>query len=288
MDALNVKYRRLKETLEALGRVVVAFSGGVDSTFLLHTAAVVLGERCMAVTVVTPTIKRRSIDEAMSFCRARGLHHEVIVWDALSCEGVRVNGPERCYHCKRGQLARIEDWAQAFGAARIIEGSNIDDREDDRPGMRAIREMGVVSPLRLAGLGKDEIRILSQREGISGWDRPPESCLATRVPTGQVLTRDALRQVEQAEAYLNDLGFFGVRVRHHGDVARIELSRDDSMRLVTSPFLAEMCDRFQLWGFTYPTLDLCGYGGNKRGLNPRDGRDTRDPVVSRRGDKSNE
>jgi len=254
MTTIDEKYERLREMLLDLGQLVVAFSGGVDSQFLLYVAASLLGTRCIAVTVQTPMMKSRNLAEACSFTRHYGVIHEVIQWDALAYEPLRANGPDRCYHCKGEQFTRIQKWAKQWGAPPLLEGTNRDDPEGDRPGMAAARERGVLSPLRLVGLGKEEIRMLSRREGLPGWDRPPESCLATRIPTGKLITPESLRQVEVAEEWLNEQGFLGVRVRHHGDLARIELPGRDWSRFLTGSFRSTLRERFRQFGVSSMSL----------------------------------
>lgn len=259
MDELEIKYERLKGEIKRLGKVVVAFSGGVDSTFLLDTAVKVLGEHCLAVAVDSPFVKRDSLESAYAFARLRGVRLETLKWDALSCQEVALNGPDRCYYCKKEMFSLIKRLARDLGFHGVIEGTNREDENDFRPGLRALKELNVISPLNLCGFYKDEIRTLSVRHGIPGWDRPAESCLATRFPFGRSITPEGLVQVERAEAYLRALGFAQCRVRHHGDVARIELPEREMMRFLETAKKEKVFDRFREMGFLFTALDLRGY-----------------------------
>ena len=253
------KLERLRERLRVIGSAVVAFSSGVDSTFLLRVAHEELGERVIAATIRSHTFPKRELYEAAAFCRAEGVRHEVIDSEELDIPGFAENPPDRCYHCKRELFGRLLAFALENGLAAVLEGSNIDDDGDYRPGRRAIRELGIVSPLHEAGLTKAEIRALSRDMGLPTSDKPSFACLASRFPYGERITAAALARVEKAEQWLLDAGFGlrQLRVRSHGDLARIEVPSDDIPRLAARA--AEIAAAFKEFGFAYVTLDLRGY-----------------------------
>ena len=254
----NTKIKWLRASLREIGSAAVAFSSGVDSTFLLRTAHEELGDRAVAVTVRSPLIPRHELDEAAAFCRQEGIRHEVIDFDALSAPAVVANPPDRCYHCKKEVFGLISAFARAAGLAAVLEGSNLDDDGDYRPGRRAIKELGIRSPLHEAGLSKAEIRALSREMGLPTWDKPSFACLASRFPYGERLTVAALERVERAERWLREeLGLTQLRVRSHGDLARIEVPPGDIPRLAARA--AEIAAAFKGLGFAYVTLDLQGY-----------------------------
>ena len=256
---MTEKLAHLKVALRDMGSVAVAFSAGVDSTFLLRVAHEELGDRAMAVTVRSPLIPPHELDDAAAFCRQEGIRHEVIDFDALSAPAVVANPPDRCYHCKKEVFGLILAFARANGLAAVAEGSNTDDDGDFRPGRRAIRELGVRSPLHEAGLSKAEIRALSREMGLSTWDKPSFACLASRFPYGERITAGALERVERAEQWLLDarLGLKQLRVRSHGDLARIEVPPEDIQRLAARA--AEIAAALKELGFSYVALDLRGY-----------------------------
>ena len=253
------KLERLRERLRVIGSAVVAFSSGVDSTFLLRVAHDELGDRVIAATIRSHTFPKRELDEASAFCRAEGVRHEVIDSEELDIPGFAENPPDRCYHCKRELFSRLLAFARENGLAAVLEGSNIDDDGDYRPGRRAIRELGIVSPLHEAGLTKSEIRALSCEMGLPTSDKPSFACLASRFPYGERITAAGLARVEKAEQWLLDAGFGlrQLRVRSHGDMARIEVPQDDIPRLAARA--AEIAAAFKDLGFAYVTLDLLGY-----------------------------
>ena len=258
LDA-KTKLERLREHLHGIGSAVVAFSSGVDSTFLLRVAHEELGDRVVAVTIRSHTFPKRELDEAAAFCRAEGVRHEVIDSEELDIPGFAENPPDRCYHCKRELFSKLLAFARENGLAAVLEGSNIDDDGDYRPGRRAIRELGIVSPLHEAGLTKAEIRALSREMGLPTSDKPSFACLASRFPYGERITAVGLEQVEKAEQWLLDagLGLTQLRVRSHGDMARIEVPPADIPRLASHA--AEIAAAFNEFGFAYVTLDLRGY-----------------------------
>lgn len=255
---LNGRYDILKERLRSLGRVAVAFSGGVDSTLLLVVAADVLGDDALAITARTAFSPQADYQEAVDLCAARNIRQEVIDVDVLAQADIAANTSERCYLCKRAIFAAIEGQAEREGAT-VVDGTNTDDAHDFRPGERALRELGVVSPLADAGLSKADIRELSRMLGLPTAEKPANACLATRIPLGTPITEVALQRIDEAERILADLGFEGCRVRAHGDLARIEVAPDDIERIVAEPLRASIIDAFREIGFRYVSVDMAGY-----------------------------
>jgi len=253
----EVKLERLRAQLREIGSAAVAFSSGVDSTFLLRVAHEELGENVVAVTARSHSFPKRELDEAAAFCAREGVRHEIIDSEELDIPGFAENPPDRCYHCKKALFGKLIAFAQANGLAAVLEGSNMDDDGDYRPGRRAIRELGIRSPLHDAGLTKAEIRVLSKRMGLPTADKPSFACLASRFPYGEEITVDRLARVERAEQFLLDLGFRQVRVRSHGDLARIELCAVDIPEAIAQR--EKIYDALKSFGFAYVTLDLQGY-----------------------------
>ncbi len=216
------KLLRLQDTLRGFGTLAVAFSGGVDSCFLLHVAHETLGERALALTVDSVFIPRNEITDAESFCRERGIRQQILRMDPLAIPGVAANPPDRCYFCKRVIMSTIKAAAKADGFDLVLDGTNASDDISDRPGYRALEEEGVLSPLRLCGLTKARIRELSQEAGLFTWDKPAYACLATRVKTGEPITNERLAAIEESEDYLFSRGFTDFRVRTAGKTALLQ------------------------------------------------------------------
>lgn len=267
MQTLEQKFEALKQNINSLGSLGVAFSGGVDSTLLLKVAHDLLGERAIALTAALRSVPEFELREARTFCAAEGIRHIIQDVNELEVPAFSENGPERCYYCKVNVLEHLGAVAREAGFLNIVEGSNTDDLGDYRPGRRAVLEFGVKSPLLEAGLSKAEVRELSARLGLKTWDKPAYACLASRVPSGEIITEEKLRQVEAAEDFLMSKGFRQLRVRVHGDLARIELPPEQIAALAAPELREELVAHFQSLGFRYVSLDLAGYKtGN---MNPK-------------------
>ncbi len=253
------KYTVLKDIIKKAGSLAVAFSGGVDSTFLLRVAADVLGDRVIAVTAKSSTYPEREFREAEAFAHRLGVKHIVIFSEELDIKGFADNPVDRCYFCKHELFEKVIDIAKHYGMAFVADGSNIDDVGDYRPGMRAVKELNVISPLKAAGLTKQDIRNLSKELGLPTWDKQAFACLASRFPYGQRITREKLAMIDQAEQFLLDLGFRQVRVRHHGDLARIEVGGEEIGRFFQEDLMPQIYAELKKIGFTYVSLDMKGY-----------------------------
>jgi uncharacterized protein len=256
-EKIQLKLEKLKTILENAGGAVIAFSGGVDSTFLLKIASEVLGKDVIAVTANSETYPKRELEEAKLFTKNQGIKHIVIETLELEIEGFADNPPDRCYYCKHELFSKLINIAKANDIRYVLDGSNFDDKNDHRPGMRAAKQLGVISPLKEAEMTKEDIRILSKELGLSTWNKPSFACLSSRFPYGTRITPEKLVVISEAEDFIRDLGFQELRVRHHDTIARIEVGKADFERIIA--FAEEITDKLIALGFLYVTLELSGY-----------------------------
>jgi uncharacterized protein len=258
-EELQARETALFDRLRALPSLIVAYSGGVDSAFLAWAATRALGDRALCVTADSPSYPERHRAMAAAIARDFQLRHEIVRTTEIDQPAYRANNPDRCYHCKHELYTQLTALAASRGIAAVADGSNADDRGDYRPGRRAAREFGVLSPLDEAGLTKDDIRELSQRAGLPTWNEPASACLSSRIPYYSEVSEAKLRVIERSEDALRELGFRVLRVRHHGDVARIELAKAEMPRLLEPGMMSQVDDRLRAQGFKYVTVDLRGY-----------------------------
>jgi uncharacterized protein len=253
------KLAALEARLRELGGLMIAYSGGVDSAFLAATAHRVLGDKMLAVLADSPSLARRDFEQACAFARAQQIPLHIIATEELSRPEYQRNDANRCFHCKDELFHAMEGLGATLGYAHIAYGMNADDTRDFRPGQRAAEEHAVLAPLAEAGLAKLEVRALSKAAGYPLWDRPAAPCLASRVEYGRTVTREVLEQVEKGEESLRQLGFRELRVRHHGELARVEIARAELPRALTMEMLDAITAALKLAGFQYVTLDCSGF-----------------------------
>jgi pyridinium-3,5-biscarboxylic acid mononucleotide sulfurtransferase len=258
-DAVNAKAQKLQECLRSLGRVLVAYSGGVDSAFLAWAAHRELGENVLAVLADSPSLARSQMQDAVAFAQEQRIPLTIIQTAEMDRPEYRQNDGSRCFHCKDELFTLMEDFRSQHGFDVIAYGVNADDQGDYRPGQQAARQHGVAAPLLEVGMTKQEIRELARLAGLRIWDKPASACLSSRIEYGRPVTPEALQVVEQGEEALRQMGFSQFRVRHHGDIVRIEIARDELPRALSPEMAAEFTRIFKALGFAYVTLDLEGF-----------------------------
>ena len=258
-EGLRAREAALFDRLRQYPSLIVAYSGGVDSAYLAWAANRTLGERAFCITADSASYPERHRSMALETASRFGFHHELIQTGELENPAYRANNTDRCYHCKHELFTHLTAIARDRGVAAVADGNNADDRGDYRPGRRAAREFGVVSPLDDAGLSKDDIRVLSHEAGLPYWDEPASACLSSRVPYFSEVTEDKLQEIERSEQALRALGFRVLRVRHHGELARIEFGRDEMARAIEPAMAARIDSALRACGFKFVTIDVKGY-----------------------------
>jgi uncharacterized protein len=258
-DDVTHKKAQLIELLRDAGSLLVAFSGGADSSLLLAVAHETLGEEAVAVTAASQIYPVREREEAVKFARQRGIEHIILGSEETGLPAFVSNGPDRCYHCKKHLFEKLLKIAEQRGIRHVAHGANVDDLKDYRPGLRAAEEMGIKAPLVSAGFKKQDIRDLSKQMGLATWDKPAMACLASRIPYGSPITAEKLKMIDEAEAFLLERGVRQCRVRYHGPVARIEVKSSDLKKMVDDDLRKDIVRKFRDIGFSYITVDLEGY-----------------------------
>ena len=256
---IRIKESALTERIKAAGKLAVAFSGGTDSTYLVYKAREVLGDNVLAVTIKSQVLIDEDLKWTADFCNQIGIKQVIIDCDVFDSEQFENNPPDRCYYCKKMDFHAIKKAAAEYGITEVADGSNVDDEGDYRPGMRAMKELGIVSPLKESGLTKNEIRQLSKEAGLPTWDKPAAACLASRFAYGEKITAEGLARVANAEKFIRDQGFKGIRVRVHGDLARIEVNENEISLMGSDPIRKNISSELKRLGFKYVTIDMDGY-----------------------------
>lgn len=259
MSALHNKYRLLQDLLRSYGNVAIAYSGGVDSSLLSYVAHEALGDNAVSLTADAPVVPRSELADSQAFCKRYGIRQVICHPNPIMMEEVRFNAPNRCYVCKKALFSSLFEEAAKLGVETIADGSNLDDLGDYRPGLKALEELQVKSPLREAGFTKADIRALSRELGLPTWSKQSNACLATRFPYGTEITAEKLSLVDKAESALSGMGFTQLRVRVHNDIARIEVPAEQIETLLRDENRTSIVDALKELGFAYVTLDLAGY-----------------------------
>lgn len=254
---MNSAYHKLLSLLKSYNKLAIAFSGGVDSSFLLYAAQEALGDQVVALSVVTPYVPRWEREEAVAFAKSLGVKHHIITLPFP--EQLRNNPADHCYTCKKLLFTKLLEEATAHGCDTVVDGTNIDDLSDYRPGLIALKELGVASPMVEAGLTKEKIRALSEQFELPTWNKPSFACLLSRLPVDKRVDESTFTQIERAERFLMECGFAAVRLRHHGEVARIEVPKDDIARLIEVNRDGKIEKALQDMGYRHVTVDLAGY-----------------------------